>query len=75
MNKGVNKGGDNFINESVFGSFRRMCKKAGSLYELPDGKEEKNKSQLKVLLDGCPDVNNVVDAVEKAIASSKTAIA
>lgn len=76
MNKGVDKDSDNHISENAFSSFRRMCKNGGSLYELPEGKDEKYRSQLKVVMDGSStDVDNVIDAVKKAFASSKTAIA
>ena len=75
MNKGVEKGSDNFISEKAFCSFRKMCKNVGSLYGLPDDKNEKYWSQLKVLQGTSLDVGNVINAVEKAFAPSETAIA
>lgn len=75
MNHGVDKGGDNYINDNVFTAFRGFCKKSGSLYVFPEGKGGKHSPQLKKVLDGCPEVDHVVTTVRKVFDSSKTAIA
>lgn len=75
MNHGVDKGGDNYINDNVFTAFRGFCKKSGSLYVFPEGEGGKHSPQLKKVLDGCPEVDHVVTTVRKVFASSKTAIA